>query len=90
MKFELEIDAHNGVGPYSDLYGHDPVTVIQQYDDGEEPLHERFAGAVFVCFDCGYTANDPRLFMHEDCDRDENQINQTWREAIGDVVDLDE
>lgn len=52
------------------MYGHGPVTVISK----EKPL--------YVCLDCGYVAHDNRLFAHEECERKDNPIGQTWREYL--------
>lgn len=86
MKQEIEIDSHHGVGPHRDLYDHGPVTVIQHHDEDAENPQEKHKYVVFMCLDCGYTGDDPRMFMHEECDREANWINKTWREAVGDVI----
>lgn len=82
MKYELDVDAYNGVGPYRNLYDHGAGMVIQQYDEDGE-LDE----TVFVCLDCGYTAHDSRLFMHAECDPEQNQINVSWRDKLGGALD---
>jgi len=81
MNVEIETDTHNGVGPLAEMYGHGPVTVIREKQ--EHP--QRTAAArtrVFICLDCGFTAADNRLFAHEACNRENNDINQTWREYL--------
>lgn len=70
MKVELEVDTRHAVGPLTEMYGHGPVTIIGEDDP------------VFVCFDCGYTTHDNRLFAHKECDREKNPITQTWRERL--------
>jgi hypothetical protein len=76
---DVGVDRHYGVGPYTDVYDHGPVTVF--VDDPED-------GHLFAaCLDCGYVADDIRRFAHEDCSRDANRINQTWRERDGVTFD---
>lgn len=70
MDYELEIDTRHGVGPTTDVYHHGPVLSFM------EGLH--------VCLRCGYTADNPRLFLHEECERDLNPINKTWGEYLED------
>lgn len=74
MNVEIATDEHKAVGPYTDVFGHGPVTVIAP--DGRSG-HE-----LVVCLDCGYTADDLRMFSFEECNREDNPINMTWRERI--------
>ena len=76
MKEEITVNEHKSVGPYTDLYGHGPVVVIQQID------HTRIDEQIWTCLDCGYTVEDNRAFMHEDCKRELNGINTTFREYL--------
>lgn len=68
---------HNRVGPYTDIYDHGPVIVMQDGDPRDDGTN-----TLFVCLDCGYTATDTRELLHPDCDREENRITQTLREHI--------
>jgi hypothetical protein len=77
---ELRVDHHMTVGPQSDVYGHGPVTLI-----GEDK-----AADIYVCLDCGYTHKDIRMLAHEDCERKQNEVNTTWREALEDKDELPE
>lgn len=70
----IETRERYGIGPYPDMYGHGPVLVFT-------PPGERGA-ALFACLDCGYVAADNRLFLHTDCGREHNPINQTMRELV--------
>lgn len=74
MKTEIQTDEYKRVGPYPDMFGHGPVTVICDPEQG--------AAELWVCLDCGYTAEDNRLFAHNGCDAEKNLINQSWREFI--------
>lgn len=82
MQIELDIDEHKGVGPMAKMYNHGPVTtIVPESGDG--------AAELFICLDCGYCADDSRLFAHEPCERADNRINQTWREYFTDDGDAD-
>jgi hypothetical protein len=72
--YTIEGDRHIAVGPNPDLYGHGPATVIGRHDDADDT-------PIWICLDCGYTAGDPRLFAHVECDPDENPLS-AWRERI--------
>lgn len=72
---EVKVDVHKRVGPLCDMFGHGPVTVIQDLGDDEDT-------DLWVCQDCGYVTDDNRMFMHEECNRSDNEINQTWRERV--------
>lgn len=88
MKSEITINQYNAVGPYPNVYGHGPVTIVAA--DVEDGLDVAF------CLDCGYTHSDIRMFLHADCVEPENinrksrlelevnHINQTWREYLSD------
>lgn len=76
---EVPVNEHHGVGPHIDVYDHGPVTIIT--DGGDDPEPE-----AALCLDCGYVVNDIRLLLHADCDRENNPINSTWREALDDDV----
>lgn len=67
MRTEIETDTHVAIGPLADTYGHGPLTII---------------GDIYACLDCGYVAADNRLFAHTECDREQNPINQSWREYL--------
>lgn len=82
MEIQFPVDANLAVGPIPDMYGHGPVTVIQERTETEEPQSD--TASLFVCLDCGYTAHDNRLLAHENCDRKRNPITQTWREFLAD------
>lgn len=58
------------------MYGHGPVVVIQQID------HTSIDEQLWTCLDCGYTVEDNRAFLHEDCKRELNGINTTFREYL--------
>jgi hypothetical protein len=68
MDYEIPVNTHHRVGPTVDEYGHGPVTCIVPH--------------LWVCLDCGFTAHDNRAFAGADCDREENEINQSWRERL--------
>jgi hypothetical protein len=70
-QMEIEPEKHYGVGPYTDVYGHENVTTVNN------PGHER---AFVLCLDCGYLVDDIRLLQFEECGREDNPINQTWAE----------
>lgn len=73
-------DGHYGVGPYTDVYGHGAVTVLNEEDDDGMPVT-----VLVVCLDCGYVTGDIRRLLHEDCDRAQNApINPPWRERVAD------
>lgn len=72
MFFETEVNKHKDVGPYEDMYDHTLVMVIQDPDDRQD--------TIFACLNCGYTHNDNRMFAHEECNRDDNGINETFSE----------
>jgi hypothetical protein len=74
MIIDIPVDEHYGVGPYTDVYDHGPVTIFVP------PNQDGFLFA--ACLDCGYVTEDIRTFLHEDCSREHNKINQTWRERL--------
>lgn len=79
---DIEAGEYHAVGPIADVYGHGPVTIIQEEEVKD---HATEAGdTLFVCLDCGYTDEDYRLFAHQKCDRLYNNITTTWREYIRD------
>ena len=84
MKEEITVDEHKSVGPYTDMYGHGPVIFIQKLEDNEEsPGHgPDITESLWTCLDCGYTSDDRRLFLHKECDRENNRVNQTMREYL--------
>lgn len=83
MRFEIDSDARHAVGPYTDLYGHGPVTVLTRWaDSGDDARGREVEYTLYACLDCGYVSNDSRQFAHEDCDREDNTINTTWREKL--------
>lgn len=82
MKQNIETDVHYGVGPYVDMYGHGPVTVFNRPETRPETGETRQVAQFFVCLDCGYVAPDNRLFLHEECDPDDNPITKSWRRHI--------
>lgn len=82
MKIEIEPGQRIGIGPYSDVYGHGPVTVIEPELDAGEGSTDAENGSCLVCLDCGYIHTDIRMFAHTACGREHNPINQTWREFL--------
>lgn len=76
MKIEMTVDENLAVGPYTDMYGHGPVISIQKRE--EQEIEE----CRWVCLDCGYSCIDSRILLHEDCEREKNQVNQTMRELV--------
>jgi len=68
MEYEIPVNTHHPVGPVVDMYGHGPVTCIGSH--------------IWACLDCGYTTHDKRVLLEVDCEREENVINQTWRERL--------
>lgn len=85
---DIETDVHNSVGPTEDMYGHGPVTVIQERAVSDRSSDD--GTTLFVCLDCGYTCHDNRMLAHEECERMENGITSTWREWFdkNDATDL--
>ena len=77
MREEITINEHKSVGPYTDMYGHGPVIFIQDIVD-DRHIDEQ----LWTCLDCGYTTNDNRAFLHEECVRNRNQANMTMREYL--------
>jgi hypothetical protein len=77
---DIETDTHHAVGPMEDMYGHGPVTAIQEAAVRDHDTDE--GTTLFVCLDCGYVVTDNRLLAHEACDREANSINTTWREKL--------
>jgi len=76
---DIVVDGHYGIGPYTDVYGHGPVTGFVEPDS---------EGWRFVaCLDCGAVTDDIRRLIDVECDRSSNHIAQTWRERIGDAID---
>lgn len=79
MNSVIDTNEYKGVGPVEEMYGHGPVTAL--VPDGED------AAELFICLDCGYTTRDDRMLAHQECDREQNNINQTWRERLEDRED---
>jgi len=77
---EYSAGEHKRVGPYTDVHGHAPVTVIQ--DDEVHDVTTDDGVTLWVCLDCGFVTVDRRKMKHAECDRGENLIAQTWRERI--------
>lgn len=75
--YEIEVNRHLPVGPYTDVYGHMAVTLI-----GPSPADDDDSGSLVVCLDCGYVTDDIRQLAHEDCEPERNGITQSWRERI--------
>lgn len=76
MKYEVDTDAYNDVGPYTELYEHAPVCIITSgFGDPDE-------GTLHVCMGCGYTAHDTRLFLDAECDPEQNNVAETWQERF--------
>lgn len=84
MKTETTIDSYKSVGPHKRVYDHPMVLSIQELEDNEEsPGHgPDITESLWVCLDCGFTSDDPRMFAHRDCGREYNRINQTMREYL--------
>lgn len=76
---ELDVAEYKSVGPYTDVYGHGPVTVIGPADGAGNELS--------ICLDCGFTTDDIRLLAHQECNREHNGIEQTWRERLGTTLE---
>jgi len=84
MKKEITIDTKKSVGPIADMYGHGPVIFIQEIVENRESLGHgpEIAESIWICLDCGYTCDDRRMFMHQECNREDNRANQTMREHL--------
>jgi hypothetical protein len=79
MKEEITVSTHKSVGPFTDVYDHAPVIFIQE-GGGENGLE--ISESLWVCLDCGFTDIDRAGFTHEECSREDNQVNQTLREYL--------
>jgi hypothetical protein len=77
MKAEIKIGDYNAVAPYSDMYGHGPVIFIQNRTEDHD-----IEDSLWVCLDCGYTADDNRMFLHAECSRENNRVNTTMGELV--------
>lgn len=81
MEPEVQSGRHYGIGPVGDRGGHESVTTM--YDAEYEPEHgHRGQSVILFCLDCGFVTADPRAFAFEDCQREDNTINTTWRERV--------
>jgi RecJ-like exonuclease len=76
MKEGITVNEHKSVGPCVDIFGHGPVIVIQRHEN--KHIDEQ----LWSCLDCGYTVKDNRAFLHEECNRERNPVNQTFREYL--------
>jgi hypothetical protein len=76
MKESITVNEHKSVGPYQNVFGHGPVIFIQTM--GERHIDEQ----LWTCLDCGYTTEDNRAFLHEECERKRNPVNTTFREFL--------
>lgn len=74
---DLDVDQHYGIGPYQNVYGHGPVTMVS------DPVEHK--ALLYLCLDCGYVTDDIRTLLHAECDLDENAINQSWRDYFDEV-----
>ena len=84
MKIEITTDTNKSVGPMTDMYGHGPVIFIQELEDNDDsPGHgPDITESLWVCLDCGYTCDDQKMLLHEECNREDNRVNQTMREYL--------
>jgi predicted metal-binding protein len=80
MKVDLPVDSHKAVGPVPDMYGHGPVTIIQDSEVGDPDSNEGVT--LFVCQDCGYVTTDNRRLDSAACLRSSNTISTSWREYL--------
>lgn len=86
MTYEIDIPVDDfwGIGPWPDAYDHGPVVLFVPPGESERPRSEKEGFRFAACLDCGYVTDDIRRFLHTECDRSTNQINQTMRELIED------
>lgn len=81
MEVPLTVNTHKSVGPYKDLYGHGPVIFIQEKEGEGQSMD--ITESLFTCLDCGWTDSDVTTFAHEECNREDNRVNSTVRERVG-------
>lgn len=77
MRKEIPINEHMAVGPTNELHSHSPVLMLTEWKEEEG---REYADNVYVCTNCGLTSDDSRDFYHEECNREDNRMNQTWEE----------
>lgn len=77
MKESITVNEHKSVGPIHNIYDHALVISIKHLEWKEHDSEHLWA-----CLDCGYTVGDSRAFLHEDCVRERNGVNQTFREYL--------
>jgi len=83
MKTEITVNTHKSVGPFFDVYDHEMVIFIQELEENERRSSgKEITEQVWVCLDCGWTDSDKRTFAHEDCNREDNEVNTTLREKL--------
>lgn len=80
METNITVSTHKSVGPIQNLYDHG-LTIFIQERSGEGVGMEITEG-LWVCLDCGFTDMESQAFMHEDCERGDNQVNVTVRELF--------
>lgn len=80
MKVDIDVDTYKAVGPTPEMYGHGPVTIVQDEDVSDNTVDG--GTTLFICHDCGYVTDDNRQFRSAGCLRDRNTISTTWREYL--------